>query len=239
MAVFALGKEVEVFAHYPGEPPIAIHFPKGWLDPNNDHLWRNWKVNLYSVARNPPPEGSTTIRVSHLTQSTLDYLGVGETASENTPQRACEALATYFGEVYAEKYQKLRSEGCDISISLKVSSATANIRFVNSVEEKLRRNLAFLPWLRPICWQVEFESELLEEARTAHLRATIYAGLSLDPDAYSQLEVNQTQRPGVEMWGNGRLFTLKDVSRTSQWAGGLHMAAVLAVIPLLRQVPAA
>ncbi len=54
MAAFALGEEIEVFSTYPGEDPISIHFPRGWLDPRHSH-WTRWKVNTYKIDQNSPP----------------------------------------------------------------------------------------------------------------------------------------------------------------------------------------
>jgi hypothetical protein len=205
MAVFALGEEVEVFSTYSGEPPIAIHFPRGWLDPDHS-LWTEWKVNTYKVGQNPPPEGTTIIRVNHVHLKVLQYLGLSETQNGKDPEIVCERLADYFGEVYAEKYHDLVAQGYEISIRIAIGSASKSVGFKERVKARLVRNLVFLPWLLPIHWVAKWETRIEDENRIAKLGVEIYAGLAAT-FAYSQSY--SPQDPGVEMWGNGRLFSLK------------------------------
>jgi hypothetical protein len=207
MAVFALGQEVEVFSSYPQEEPVAIYFPKGWLDPNH-RLWKQWKVNIYEIKHNPPPESTTVIRINHLHKQALQYFGVDETSTDQRSETVCEELAHYFGEVYAEKYHDLASQGYEVSIRLVIGDLSEVVKFMKPVETRLRENLAFLPWLRPIRWKRSWETQLEDEDRTARLEVTIYAGLAATED-YSPTYANQLSSPGVEMWGNGRKFSLK------------------------------
>jgi hypothetical protein len=208
MAVFALGQEVEIFSTFPGETPTAIVFPKGWLIPD-DKLWSQWRVDIRGVARNPPPEGATTIHISYLHDKVLQYFGL----SESSPKKAevvCNGLAAYFGEVYSEKYHKHISEGRDIDIQIKIGSSSCKVKFIKPVEQRLMENLAFIPWLRPIKWKRVFKTPLEEEQRTAVVEMLVYAGLSAtEAQSYSRSYAGQQQRPGVEMWGNGRKFSLK------------------------------
>jgi len=205
MAVFALGQEVEVFSSYPQEEPVAIYFPKGWLDPKHS-LWKQWKVNIYSVQRNPPPEGTTIIRISFLYDNVLQYF-FGENATEQQSDTVSKNLADYFGEIYAEKYHRLASLGNEVSIELTIGESTSPVIFMDPVATRLKKNLAFLPWLRPILWQQEWEIKLEDENRIARLNVTIYAGLAATEN-YSRTYADQLSRPGVEMWGNGRMFSL-------------------------------
>ena len=207
MAVFALGQEIEVSTTYPKERPIAIYFPKGWLDPNH-RLWPTWKVEFFEIQRNVPPEGTTIVRINHLHANVLQFLGLGQTNKDKDSQIALTELAAYFGEVYGEKYQNLASQGYEISITLTVGPLSQQVTFAAPVEARLRENLAFLPWLRPIRWKRTWQTYLEDESRTAKLEVTIYAGLAAT-DNYSPTYLNQLQSPGAEMWGNGRKFSLK------------------------------
>ncbi len=138
-------------------------------------------------------------------------LGGGDTTKQ---EQVCSELANYFGEVYAEKYHLLAAEGYgQISARLTVGSVTHDIIFKKRVRERLRESLAFIPWLRPIHWALKWETTVPDPSgtdgakeRRAVVNAEIYAGLAATFD-YSKLY--QPQVPGVEMWGNGRLFSLK------------------------------
>jgi len=207
MAVFALGQEVEVFSSYPQEEPIAIYFPKGWLDRNHS-LWKQWKVNIYGIQRNPPPEGTTTIRVNYLYENVLRFFGIGETTTGQRSENICNDLANYFAEVYAEKYHRLASQGYEVSIKLMIGDSSRLVKFMTPAETRLRENLAFLPWLRPIRWNQSWKTNLEDEDRTARLEVMIYAGLAATEN-YSPTYADQLSKPGVEMWGNGRMFSLK------------------------------
>jgi len=211
MAVFALGEEVEVFSTYPGQQPIAIHFPRGWLNPGHS-LWTKWKVNTYEVGQNPPPEGTTIIRINHLHSEVLESLGLGKRQNGDTPDIVCRELARYFGEVYAEKYHDLAAEGySEISIKITIGSVSEDVRFADRVKVRLIRNLSFIPWLRPIHWVAEWQTEVEEPGeearfRTAKVCVEIYAGLAA---TFDDFQTYSPHPPGVEMWGNGRLFSLK------------------------------
>ena len=210
MAAFALGDEVEVFSTYPGEDSVSIHFPRGWLDPNHP-LWTKWKVNTYSVPENPPPEGTTIIRVNHLHGQVLEWFGLGKDQDADAPQTVCKELAKYFGEIYAEKYHSLVSQGYDISIAIAIGAQSEEVEFADRVKGRLVRHLAFLPWLRPIHWTAQFETEIEEPSegdrvRAAKLKMEVYAGLAATFDDFQSYSPHP---PGVEMWGNGRLFSLK------------------------------
>jgi hypothetical protein len=206
MAVFALGQEVEVFTTHSKERPIAVYFPKGWLDPS-DRLWQTWKVEFFEIQRNAPPEGSTIVRVSHLHSDVLLSLGVGKNNTEQDAGQVCVSLANYFGEAYAEKYQGLVSQGYEVAITIAVGSTTQNVRFIEPVEVRLQKNLSFLPWLRPVRWRKTWSAYYEDEHRTAKLEVVIFAGLAATEN-YSTTYQDQLQRPGVEMWGNGRKFSL-------------------------------
>jgi hypothetical protein len=207
MAVFALGQEVEVFSSYPKEQPAAIYFPKGWLDPNHS-LWRQWKVDIYGIKRNPPPEGTTIVRINHLHENVLRSFGIGETTAGQRSEAVCKDLAHYFGEVYSEKYHHLASQGYEVSIKLAIGDSSEAVEFMKPVKTRLRENLSFLPWLRPIRWKKSWQTHLEDEDRTARVEVTIYAGLA-STENYSPTYANQLSSPGVEMWGNGRKFSLK------------------------------
>jgi hypothetical protein len=207
MAVFALGQEVEVFSNYPREQPVAIYFPKGWLDRNHS-LWTQWKVNIYGIQRNPPPEGTTIIRVNHLHENVLQFFGIGDIATGQRSETICKDLAHYFGEVYAEKYHHLASQGYEVFIKLTIGDSSSVVKFMKPGETRLRENLAYLPWLRPIRWKQSWETYLEDEDRIARLEVTIYAGLAAT-ETYSPTYADQLSKPGVEMWGNGRMFSLK------------------------------
>ncbi|MGA9349858.1 MAG: hypothetical protein WBW48_13790 [Anaerolineae bacterium] len=211
MAVFALGEEVEVFSTYPGQEPVAIHFPRGWLDPGNSSLWKKWKVNTHRVAKNPPQEGTTVIIIRHLHSQVLESFGLGKGQNGNRAEDVCKELASYFGEVYAEKYHNLVTQGYGISIKIAIRSASQEVRFAAPVKARLTRHLAFIPWLRPIHWTVEWQVDVEEpdeenRLRTARLRMEVYAGLTATFDDFQSYSPHP---PGVEMWGNGRLFSLK------------------------------
>lgn len=211
MAVFALGAEVEVFSTYPGEEPIAIHFPHGWLDPSNTYLWARWKVNTYQVRSNPPPSGTTFIRINHLHDAVCTSLGFGRSGEEVRTKEVVRDLADYFGEVYSQKYHQLASEGHpNLSITLTVGSSTQRVSFKDKVKDRLERNLAFIPWLRPIHWTAQWETEVEDPTQTsrfrlARLNVEVYAGLAATFNYTKRFPI---QPPGVEMWGNGRLFSL-------------------------------
>jgi hypothetical protein len=208
MAAFALGEEIEVFSSFKGEDPIAIHFPKNWLEPQNKALWTQWKVDIFGVDSNPPPVGSTVIRVTHLHSQVIESLGLKNNSIADTDP-VCDALASYFGEVYSEKYHRLVAKGHTIKIDLNIGASSRRIKFFRTVEDRLRDNLAFLPWMRPIKWERVFETTLKEDDnRIARLEMTIYAGLAVF-DAYSPTYADDLSNPGVEMWGNGRKFSLK------------------------------
>lgn len=208
MAVFGLGEEVEVFSRYPSEPPVAIYFPRGWLDPNHSR-WTDWNVDIFGIRRNPPPEGATVIRINHLYEDTLRFFGLIENAKARSCEDACEDLVNYFGEVYAEKHHIVASQGCEIGITLTIGTSSRLVQFMERVETRLTENLAFLPWLRPIRWTKTWQTYLEDEDRTARLDATIYGGLAAT-DNYSPTYATQVGKPGVEMWGNGRKFSLKE-----------------------------
>jgi hypothetical protein len=211
MAVFALGEEVEVFSAYPGQQPLAIHFPRGWLDPSHA-FWKKWKVNTYEVVENPPSEGATVIRINHLHSKVLASFGLSGRQSGKESEAICEDLARYFGQVYAEKYHTLESQGhSNISIRINIGSVAKEVRFADRAKARLVKHLAFLPWLRPIRWTAAWETEIEEPSeegryRTARLSVEVYAGLTATFDGFQSYSL---QAPGLEMWGNGRLFTLK------------------------------
>jgi len=207
MAVFALGQEVEVFSNYSQEQPVAIYFPRGWLDPNH-RLWKQWKVDIFGIQRNPPSEGTTIIRITHLDGNVLRFFGIGETTEGRSSETVCKELANYFGEVYAEKYHNLVSQGYEVFIKLTIGDSSRVVKFMTPAETRLRENLAFLPWLRPIRWNQTWETNLEDEDRTARLEVMIYAGLAATEN-YSPTYADQLSKPGVEMWGNGRMFSLK------------------------------
>lgn len=207
MAVFALGGEVEVFSSFSGEEPKAIHFPKNWLEPTNIALWTQWKVEIFKIGSNPPPDGSTIIRINSLHPQVLSALGlaVDSIAAEET---VADGMSAYFGEIYSEKFHRLQAQGHKISISLTIGQANEDVVFFKPIEERLKENLAFLPWLRPIKWEREFSTQLAQEGREARLKMTIYAGLAAF-DKYSPTYADDLSQPGVEMWGNGRKFSLQ------------------------------
>jgi hypothetical protein len=207
MAIFALGQEIEVFSNHPKEPqPIAIHFPKGWLDESSS-LWLEWKVNTYSV-ENPPSPGTTIIRINHLLPRTLQELGLEDNSKGMTPESACKELADYFGEVYAEKYRNLVTLGFDVSISIAIENIEQAVQFMKPVKTRLQESLAFIPWLCPIHWTGSLSTELeeIDKKRTARLNVEIYAGLAA---TFNYSPRYSPQDVGVEMWGNGRLFSLQ------------------------------
>lgn len=211
MAVFALGEEIKVFSTFPEQDPVAVHFPRGWLDPGNPILWKKWKVNTHRIAKNPPQEGTTTIIVRYLHSQVLQSLGLGEEPNGDTPSSVCKELANYFGEVYAQKYHNLRTQGYSVSIKIAIGSASEDVRFTAPVKARLSRHLAFIPWLRPIHWTIEWQVEVEEpeeesRLRAAKLRVEVYAGLEAIHDDFLSYPRHP---PGVEMWGNGRLFSLK------------------------------
>jgi hypothetical protein len=211
MAVFALGQEVQVFSTYPLQEPIAIEFPRGWLDPEH-FRWKEWKVDTYRIAENAPPEGTTIIRINHLRSGVLTDLGLDNSSDEGSS--VCEQLTKYFGEIYAEKYQNLVNQGHDdISIRISIDSISHEVEFSDRVRVRYKKNLAFIPWLRPLHWRLAWETKIDELGvegsggfRTAKLTAEIYAGLAATFEEFQGYEKNDT---GVEMWGNGRLFSLK------------------------------
>jgi hypothetical protein len=210
MAIFALGQEVEVYSSYPGEEPMCIHFPRGWLDPGHA-LWRRWRVNTHKVERNPPSEGTTIIRIGHIHSAVIESLGMCEDTGDQTTDSVCNGLAKYFAEVYAEKYYNLTSDGHDISIRITIGSASTEVEFAARVRTRLADHLAFLPWLRPIHWTAEWETQVEEPSeedgvRTAKLTVEVYAGLAA---IFDEFQSYSPHPPGIEMWGNGRLFTLK------------------------------
>lgn len=209
MAAFALGEEVEIFSTYPREEPIGIHFPKGWLNP--DHLqWKRWKVNTYTLDSNPPDVGSTVIRIAYLHENILEALGLENDVE--IQEEICHSLSDYFGEIYSEKFHELSDRGYgDIAIRLSIGESNSSVHFKKRVIDRLIENLAFIPWLPPVHWSAEWHAPIVEnsegdEIRQARLKIDVYAGLSAT-FGYSQLYSKQT--PGVEMWGNGRLFSLK------------------------------
>ena len=210
MAVFALGEEIEVFSSYPGEQPVAIRFPKGWLDPKS-HLWKEWKVETFKISKNPPPVGTTILRINHLDAKVTERLGL-KANSDNSAEEFCKYLADYFGEVYAEKYHNLVSQdNVQISVEITLGSASSQVTFKERVKTRLTKSLAFISWLKPIHWTLSWEVKVDDpnepnKERTAKLNAEIYAGIAENFN-YSQLYPRQD--PGVEMWGNGRLFSLK------------------------------
>lgn len=207
MAVFALGQEVEIFSHVSNENPVCIYFPKGWLEPNDNLRWKEWKVNTHAIARNPPPKGTTIIRVSSLHRKTMEYFSLRSKNETDITSTICADIAAYFGRIYAEKYHNLVANGFDIGMTVRIGTAEKQVRFLPRVHERLKGSLAFLPWLRPIHWHREFISALDGDNRTARLQLEIFAGLAATQDYLSQGET--LSRPGVEMWGNGRLFSLK------------------------------
>lgn len=210
MAVFALGEEVEVVSYYPGETPIGIRFPRGWLDPKSS-LWSKWKVNTYKVNKNAPPVGTTSIRMNYVNPQILESLGLS-TTSKRTFEQACNELAEYFGEVYAEKYHNLIAQAYGkITITITIGTATKQVVFKERVRDRLIQNLAFIPWLPPIHWNLTWEVEVEEpsdesKSRVAKLNVEIFAGIAA---AFNYSQLYSPQLPGVEMWGNGRLFSLK------------------------------
>jgi hypothetical protein len=211
MAAFALAEEIEVYSTFPGEIPIAIHFPKGWLDPNHP-LWTKWRVNTYKINQNPPSVGTTIMRFNYLHQEVLSSLSLGDQIEEPKIKETCEKYAKYFGEVYAEKYHSLTSTGFgQISITITINSISSRVVFKDNVKDRLTQNLAFIPWLMPIHIYGRMEAQVddpseLSKTRTASLNLDVYAGISA---TFNYSNLYSTQDPGVEMWGNGRLFSLK------------------------------
>lgn len=209
MAVFALGEEIEVFSSYPGEQPTAIKFPRGWLDPNS-HLWKEWKVETFKISKNPPPVGTTILRINYLDSKVMERLGLK--GGSISPEEVCIYLTDYFGEVYAEKYHNLvLQDNAQISVRLIIGSVSKQVAFKERVKTRLTKSLAFIPWLKPIHWTLSWEVKVDDpnepnKERTAKLNAEVYAGIAENFN-YSQLYSRQD--PGVEMWGNGRLFSLK------------------------------
>jgi hypothetical protein len=205
MAVFALGAEIEVFSSYGGEPPIAIVFPKGWLEPNHA-LWKQWKVEIFGISRNAPPVGTTIIVIKHLHPQVVSGFGIG--SRDVDLANVCAKMADYFGEVYSEKYHCLVEQGSEVGIDITVGNSSSSVVFFDKVEARLRGNLAFLPWMRPIKWSRVFEAQLEGQSQKSTLEVTIYAGLAATEN-YSSTYAEQLSKPGVEMWGNGRKFSLK------------------------------
>jgi hypothetical protein len=210
MAVFALGEEVEVISYYPGESPVGIRFPRGWLDPKST-LWNKWKVNTYKIDKNAPPVGTTSIRINYVNPQILESLGLSS-MSKRTAEQVCDDLAEYFGEVYAEKYHYLTAKAYgNITITITIGMTTRQVQFKERVRDRLIQNFAFIPWLLPIHWNLTWEVEVEEpsdesKSRVAKLNVEIFAGIAA---TFSYSKLYSPQLPGVEMWGNGRLFSLK------------------------------
>lgn len=207
MAAFALGEEIEIFSHYPNESPVAIYFPRGWLDPKH-RSWTQWKVDIFDVEQNVPDIGTTVIRLKFLSDSVLNFLKLNGEIDTDLSDEAARKMAQYFGEVYGEKYHSLVESGHEITFSINIRDSQYTVAFADRVKSRLEKNLAFLPWLKPILWNKVWTTKIESEARTAKLEATIYGGL-LATDNYSPSYTHEISNPGVEMWGNGRKFSLK------------------------------
>lgn len=209
MAGFALGKEIEVFTSFPGDDPFAIHFPLGWMDEHSP-LWTEWKVEIYGVEE-PPNDGTTVIRIKNLNDDVMEFFGFSDGRAPSTIRN----LARYFGELYAEKVSRLTSNGNSVNIGLSYEGAVEGVEFLAPVEQRLKKTLAFIPWLPPIRWDVEWKTHLDEVDQDVVLRARIYAGLNATEGfkEYSPMDGDGPPLPGVEMWGNGRKFSLKGMIR--------------------------
>lgn len=208
MAAFSLGHEIEVFTSFPNERSTAVFFPKGWLDPNH-RFWPTWKVEIYDIQSNLPNSGCTIVHVKYLLDKTADFFGFDDQGATAHSEDACIMLSDYFGEIYAEKYHSLVSKGSDVNITISVGPHQKTAAFLKPVETRLQENLAFLPWLRPIRWTKELVIQPSEPGGTSkQLTVTVYGGL-FATELYSQSYLGQIQRPGVEMWGNGRKFSLQ------------------------------
>ena len=76
------------------------------------------------------------------------------------------------------------------------------------------QNLSFIPWLPPIHWNLTWDVEVEEpsddsKSRVAKLNVEVFAGIAA---TFSYSNLYSPQLPGVEMWGNGRLFSLEQIS---------------------------
>jgi hypothetical protein len=221
IAAFSLGHEIEIFTSFPNERSTAVFFPKGWLDPNH-RFWPAWKVEIYDIQSNPPNPGHTVVHVKYLLDKTSEFFGFDDQGITPHSEDACSMLSDYFGEIYAEKYHSLVSKGSDVNIAVSVGPHQKIVSFLKPVEIRLQENLAFLPWLRPIRWTKELVIPPTESGGIAkYLTVTIYAGLSATDD-YSQSYLKKLQSPGVEMWGNGRKFSLQG-RITDESVGWGHM----------------
>ena len=69
----------------------------------------------------------------------LQFLGLSQASKEQEAQSVCKELAVYFGEVYAEKYQNLASQGYEVTINITIGTASQIVSFTAPVESRLRK----------------------------------------------------------------------------------------------------
>lgn len=127
VAAFSLGAEVEVETHFPGEPPVSVHFDRGWLESPD------WKVPVYSLKDSAPKPGTTIFRIRHINRS-VDWADVMREISV----------------IYGHKIQAITDAGHRVRLDFEVNGKRTTItpRPLASLEY-LRRRFAFPPDFSP------------------------------------------------------------------------------------------
>lgn len=127
VAAFALASEVEVHTHYPGQEPVAVHFPEHWLDS------ADWRVPVYSIDGDAPASGSTVFRFLRL-KTTIDWAEV----MRELPV------------IYGQKIVELKNEGVHVGIRLSINGAEFPMRPIALADpDVLAARMAFPPFFEP------------------------------------------------------------------------------------------
>ena len=132
IAAAALGRDIKVFTHYPGESPVLIHIDSYW--------WQNedWEVPVYPAEPETIPEGTTITIISKLRIKPRELSG--------------EELAQYLGEVYGHKLLNYENEGKSVTITISAEEGHEISVIPKTIisDEDIKNKFAFPPYFSPI-----------------------------------------------------------------------------------------
>src|SRR5262249_44138565 len=134
VAAFSLGSEVEVLTNFPGDPPVSVHFERGWLSSPD------WNVPVYALAKGPPSPGCTIFKIRQL-HRTVDWSEVMRQISV----------------IYGHKILGFQQAGRKVRIDFDIDGSHVSIkpRALASFEN-LKRRLSFPPDFSPRTFSAEW-----------------------------------------------------------------------------------
>lgn len=132
IAAAALGSDIKVFTHYPGENPVLINMDNYW--------WENeeWEVPVYPADPKSVPEGNTITVISNLKIKPGDISG--------------EQLSQYLGEVYGHKLIDYEKQGKPVKITISAEEGREITIIPKTIvsDEDIKDKFAFPPYFSPM-----------------------------------------------------------------------------------------